>query len=127
MHINALYKIYINYIEKIKWFCIITIILLIVFSYYFFLHHSSKILKIIFFMILSGILIKFFFQKKISDKLVVFIKNTQLEFYNLVWPDYKATIKTTGIVLILITLTSILLWLLDGIIFYFISWILIPR
>ncbi|VFP81328.1 preprotein translocase subunit SecE [Buchnera aphidicola] len=127
MHIYNIYQTYMNHKEKIKWFCIITIILLIISTYIFFLYKSSKTLKIIFFSTLFIILLKIFFHTILSKKILIFINEIKLELSNIVWPSFKETSQTTGIVIFLIILTSIFLWMIDGIILRIISYILSPR
>ncbi|VFP79044.1 preprotein translocase subunit SecE [Buchnera aphidicola] len=123
MHIYNIYQIYMNHKEKIKWFCIITIISSIILTYIFFLYKLSKTLKIIFFSTLFIILLKIFFHTILSKKILIFINEIKLELLNIVWPSFKETAQTTGIVILLIILTSIFLWIIDGIILRIISYI----
>ncbi|VFP87820.1 Protein translocase subunit SecE [Buchnera aphidicola (Cinara piceae)] len=127
MHLHNIYKIYMNHTEKIKWFCIITIILSIILNYIFFLNKSSQIFKILFFSTLLILLINIFIRTIISKKIFIFINEIKLELSNIVWPSYKETSQITGIVILLIILTSVFLWILDGIILRVMSCILAPR
>ncbi|VAX76231.1 preprotein translocase subunit SecE [Buchnera aphidicola] len=127
MHIHKLYQIYKNQREKIKWFCIITIAASITSIYYFFFNKNITVLKIILLNIFSILLLNIFFQTKIEKKILIFIKNIKLELSKIVWPNYHETLKITGIVLLLIILTSAFLWILDNLILSIISWVLSPR
>ncbi|VFP78011.1 Protein translocase subunit SecE [Buchnera aphidicola (Cinara cuneomaculata)] len=127
MHIHKIYTTYMNHAEKIKWLCITVILILIIFNYIFFIHQSSKLIKIIFFNIFCILLGSIFFNTNIGKKTIIFIKDIKLEFYKITWPTYTETLQTTGIVLLLIILTSIFLWIFDGLILRIISRILTPR
>ncbi|VFP77600.1 preprotein translocase subunit SecE [Buchnera aphidicola] len=124
MHIHKLYNIYTKYTEKIKWLCITIIIICMILNYIFFIHQYSKNIKIIFFVIYHILLFSIFLSTFIGKKTIIFAKDVNMELSKIIWPTYKETCKTTSMVLLLITLTSIFLWILDGIILHAISWIL---
>ncbi|VFP80952.1 Protein translocase subunit SecE [Buchnera aphidicola (Cinara kochiana kochiana)] len=127
MHIHKIYKIYMNYTEKIKWLCIAVILLLILVNYIFFIHKSTKLIKIIFFNIFFIPLFSLLFYTNIGKKIIIFIKDIKSELFQITWPNYIETLKTTGIVLLLIILTSVFLWIFDALILRIVSWILTPR
>ncbi|VFP83499.1 Protein translocase subunit SecE [Buchnera aphidicola (Cinara laricifoliae)] len=127
MHIHKIYRIYMNHTEKIKWLCITVIFISIFFNYIFFIHKFSKIIKIIFFIISFVLLCSVFIYTNIGKKIITFIQDIKLEFSKITWPNYIETLKTTGIVILLIILTSIFLWISDGLILRIVSWILTPR
>ncbi|WP_172598715.1 preprotein translocase subunit SecE [Buchnera aphidicola] len=116
-----------NHTEKIKWLCITVIFISIFFNYIFFIHKFSKIIKIIFFIISFVLLCSVFIYTNIGKKIITFIQDIKLEFSKITWPNYIETLKTTGIVILLIILTSIFLWISDGLILRIVSWILTPR
>ncbi|WP_075433651.1 preprotein translocase subunit SecE [Buchnera aphidicola] len=124
MHI---YTTYMNHIKQIKWFCIITICLSITLIHFFFIKELSILKKIIFFCLFGTILLNIFFRTNIGKNTLSYIKSIKSELSNIIWPNYIETTKTTGIVLFLIILTTIFLWILDGIILHIISQILISR
>ncbi|VFP84797.1 Protein translocase subunit SecE [Buchnera aphidicola (Cinara splendens)] len=124
MHIHKLYNIYTKYTERIKWLCITIIISCMILNYIFFIHQYSKNIKIIFFIIYSILLLSIFLSTFTGKQIIIFTKDVNIELSKIIWPSYKETCKTTGMVLLLITLTSIFLWMLDGIILHAISWIL---
>ncbi|MGI4816681.1 MAG: preprotein translocase subunit SecE [Janthinobacterium lividum] len=93
-------------------------------NYIFFIHLYSKNIKIIFFVIYHILLFSIFLSTLIGKKIIIFTKDVNTELSKIIWPSYIETCKTTGMVLFLITLTSIFIWILDGIILHAISWIL---
>ncbi|ABJ90510.1 preprotein translocase IISP family, membrane subunit [Buchnera aphidicola BCc] len=127
MHIQNIHKIYINHAEKIKWLCIFLIILSIIVNYYFFVYKFLKITKIIYFSTLLILIVSIFINTNIGQHTLKFIHSIKIELSHIIWPNYKETLKITGIILLLTILTSIFLWLLDGIILRIISWVLTPR
>lgn len=127
MHIHKLYDIYAKYTEKIKWLCITIIISCMISNYIFFIYQYSKNIKIIFFVLYHILLFSIFLNTLVGKKIIIFTKDVNIELSKIIWPSYKEACQTTGMVLLLITLTSIFLWILDGIILHAISWILTSR
>ena len=44
---------------------------------------------------------------------VGFVKDTQIEVRKVVWPTRDETVKTTGVVMLVVIVTALFLWLLD--------------
>ncbi|BBI01052.1 protein translocase subunit SecE [Buchnera aphidicola (Nipponaphis monzeni)] len=111
-----------NY-EKVKWLLIFFIIIVTLLTNHFF-KNCNLVVKYTMLTIITGINIIFFYSTKKGKKILLFIQESTNEFYKITWPTKQETFYTTLIILIVAIFISFILWLLDSIIFYFISYII---
>ena len=115
-----------NALEKIKWlFASLCFILIYSINYYLYeIQFFIRILIIFFLIILSTSII---LSTKIGKYMLLYISTTKNEIRKITWPQYKETLYTACIIIIVTILISLLLWGLDNIIFHLIAFIVSLR
>ncbi len=115
-----------NKIEFIKkniyiFFIIITLIFFLSLNYFFALKEELKIISYI--LIVSSILL-YIYKTKYIKKITEYLKDSKTELKNITWPKLKDARQSTFAVLIIVLITSIIIWILDSILTYIIAYIL---
>ncbi|WDI78439.1 preprotein translocase subunit SecE [Candidatus Purcelliella pentastirinorum] len=107
-------------LEYIRWFSIFALIFLLIIDNYFFNVHFwyVHILFLLFTIFMLGLLFSYTDKGK---RAISFFYESKLEMYKVVWPTLKKTFYTTLIVLVVTLLLSLILWCLDTILIYFVS------
>lgn len=124
MHFRKIKKKYNYHSEKIKWIGIFLIFFIILVIYTHFLEILSYSQRFVIFSFLNSILFFLFLKTKFTKKIYKFLINTKKEIKNIIWSDKKKSFITTIIIIISIIFISCILWILDNILFKFISWII---
>lgn len=108
-----------NVREVVLWFSIFLITVLAGFtSYYFYFTAPVKtIIWIIWFLFFT--ILGYFTSK--GKQIFLFIKNSKIELYKVVWPTRQETIQTTSIVMIMVSVTGFVLWGVDSIMMWIIA------
>lgn len=58
-----------------------------------------------------------------GKRLWAFIKNARMELRKVVWPTRDETVKTTAVVAALVFAMSLVLWVIDSILLWIVSWL----
>lgn len=121
MYVRNIFKIYQKYQESIKLIIIIFFLIGSYFGYQWYIKNFSIILRTIF-IIFSIILILTIFKfTNINKKIFLLLYESKLELNKIIWPNNKETFYTTIIISIITILVSLILWILDSILFKIIS------
>ncbi|QCI21941.1 preprotein translocase subunit SecE [Buchnera aphidicola] len=113
-------------LEKIKWLSIfILFILSFLTNYYFYQTKLSVRLLIISFLMVSAIRILLWTEK--GRYILSYIKILKKEIQKIVWPEYKETLYTTLIVITITIFMSFILWIVDSVTFRLIEFIISLR
>lgn len=120
-HIKKKYKFY---LEVIKWVNILLLSIINIISYFYLVNIASFLKKIVIFSVLNIILIWIILQTQYTKKIYHFIKKVKEEINIIVWNDKKISLIITSIIIIAIILISLVLWILDSILFKVVSWII---
>ncbi len=81
-------------------------------AYYYFVD-VSRLVRVL--GLVAAVLVAAFVaaQSTKGREIVGFVKDTQIEVRKVVWPTRDETVKTTGIVILVVIITALFLWLLD--------------
>ncbi|AXN02301.1 preprotein translocase subunit SecE [Candidatus Purcelliella pentastirinorum] len=107
-------------LEYIKWFSIFLLIFFLIIENYFFNVHIWYV-RILFLLFTIFMLSLLFICTDKGKRAISFFYESKLEMYKVVWPTLKKTFYTTLIVLVVTLLLSLILWCLDTIFIYFVS------
>lgn len=91
-------------------------------SFYF--DTQSTTIKSLGWLILLPILTVMVLQTDKGKKGLIFLKETRMEFFKIVWPTRDEAIKTTWVVLALVLVMSIIIWLADNILMRVVQWLI---
>jgi preprotein translocase subunit SecE len=73
---------------------------------------------------LLGVAITVALQTQKGHKVWKFLLESRLEIRKVVWPTRQETIQTTLIVIVMVVLTALFLWMLDGLLARIAAWLL---
>ncbi|WP_422667581.1 preprotein translocase subunit SecE [Buchnera aphidicola] len=110
-------------LEKIKWISIF-ILLCISFCSTYYLYKNYFFLYITILSLLIGIGVKIILSTKKGKNSLIYIKQSYGEIKKIIWPQYRETLYTTFIIIIVTILMSLILWVLDSIIFRLIAFVI---
>ncbi|CAL4318144.1 preprotein translocase subunit SecE [Buchnera aphidicola] len=113
-------------LEKIKWL-LIFVLLCIYFLSTYYLYKNYFFTHIIILFSLIGIGMSILLSTTQGKNSLVFLKKSYNEMQKIIWPQYKETLYTTFIIIIVTILISLILWSLDSIIFRLITFIISLR
>lgn len=99
--------------ELLLWLGIFALTFLTFFSYYWF-YFAAYVNFLLWVTWFSLSVILLFFTSK-GKQLIEFFKGAKIELQKVVWPSRQETIQTTSIVMIMVAITSIVLWGVDSI------------
>lgn len=80
-------------------------------TYYF--NFTTPVLAILWIVWLVALFLLAFFTKK-GKQAFEFAKEAKIEMEKVVWPNRQETVQTTSIVMIMVTIASIILWIVDS-------------
>ena len=74
----------------------------------------NALTKVLVTLVVFAVAVMVFVKSNQGDRLIHFLKETQIELRKVVWPTREETIKTTGIIMIAVFITAIFLWIVDA-------------
>jgi preprotein translocase subunit SecE len=98
--------------NMIKWLGVTILFILGIVANYYFIQQSFY-LKVVGWFVLLAVMSSIIFQTVLGQKLWNFFKAAYLELKKVVWPTRQETFRTTGFVIFIIAIFSIVLWVLD--------------
>ena len=106
-------------INKYNTFVAIIILIASVVLFYFDIFTQVTLYKVL--ILLAGVVLAFFVFLKSpqGDKFIHFFKETRIELKKVVWPNREDTLKTTGIIMVVVIIVAIFLWIVDA----FFTWL----
>ena len=106
--------------KKYKFLIIIISLFLLTANYYFNLKKELKIFNY------SIIILTTFFICNIwlTKKIIEYLKESKNEIKNITWPEINDAKKSSLTILLIVLITSIIIWILDSILTYIITYIL---
>ena len=109
-------------LDSAKWVLVFLILAGVVFGNYYFGELSVLIRAVA---AVAGIVIAIFIamQTEKGQNSVSFAKEARTEVRKVVWPTRQEAVQTTGIVLVATVIMSLLLWLIDTVLYYVVSYI----
>lgn len=107
-------------LDNLKWVATFALIIAaLVFFYYF--ADQALIIRILGLLVLSG-LAAFLAATTAKGKIFFgFARESHQEVRKVVWPTRQETIKTTGIVLLMVMIVAIFIWILDSALFWIVG------
>ncbi|QJC37424.1 preprotein translocase subunit SecE [Enterobacteriaceae endosymbiont of Donacia thalassina] len=108
--------------DTIKWFVSMILLFFDLIFNYFYRNIHSFLCLILFFFILILIIFIISSTKK-GKKLFSFIYDARIETSKVIWPSYQDTWKTALIIMLIITIISMIFYILDNFLIYLISFL----
>lgn len=118
MHVEKQKKKY--FCKKIKWFIVSCLIFLVILNNYYG-KSTLSFFHIFINFLLCSIAIYIILTTHKGKALISFVREATSEFKKVIWPTYQETLYTTLMIVMMTVLISLILWGLDNILIYFIS------
>jgi len=109
-------------LQRFLWGLIVLLIAGGVFTNYYFSTIAWSI-RLAGWLVLVAILALIVFQTNTGKRFWVFVKESRVELYKVVWPTRKETTQTTLIITVLVILVAILMWGMDTVLLWIINWL----
>ncbi|QJC29172.1 preprotein translocase subunit SecE [Enterobacteriaceae endosymbiont of Plateumaris rustica] len=109
-------------LEFIKWTISILLFIFIIIYDYLYQNIEFAVRIIIICPILILIIFTILSTNK-GEKIFLFIRETRIETLKVIWPSYKETLQITLIIIIITLIMSIIIWGLDSILIFLISFL----
>jgi preprotein translocase subunit SecE len=109
------------FLEKAKWFGVLSLFSGAIFSNYFKYIALNPIIRGVASLLLITMALGLFLITEKGKKALFFFNESRLEIRKVIWPSRQKALGTTLAVLLITTLISIILWGLDGILVFLIS------
>lgn len=106
--------------DTVKWGIVFLLLAVAVTGNYVYAEESSLV-RAIAVVVLVGIAGLIGFQTEKGRNAAIFAKEARTEVRKVVWPTRQEAIQTTGIVLVVTLLMSLLLWGLDSVLFWLVG------
>lgn len=113
-------------LEKIRWLSILLFLMLSFFIKYYF-YETQLFIRVLIMTFVILCAIGTFLYTKMGQHIISCIIMSKQEMNKMTWPGYKETLYTTLIIISVTILLSLLLWLIDSIIFHLIAFIISIR
>lgn len=113
-------------LEKIRWLSILLFLILSFFIKYYF-YETQLFIRVLIMTFVILCAIGTFLYTKMGQHIISCIIMSKQEMNKMTWPGYKETLYTTLIIISVTILLSLLLWLIDSIIFHLIAFIISIR
>ena len=84
-------------------------------------------LKLAGWVVLTCVVLAIGYQTVEGKKLVTFAKNSRIELRKVTWPTRDETVKTTMVVAALVIVMALILWMIDSLLLWIISWLTSQR
>lgn len=107
-------------LEYIKWFFIVVLVFSLFLENCFF-NYNIWYLHILFLLLIVFVLFLIFVYTDKGKKIICFFRESKLEMYKVVWPSYQKIFYTTLVVLVVTFILSLILWGLDTVCIYLVS------
>jgi preprotein translocase subunit SecE len=107
-------------LDKLKWLVTFALVVAALAFFYYFAD-QILIVRIIGLLVLSGLAV-FIAATTTKGKIFIgFARESHQEVRKVVWPTRQETIKTTGIVLLMVMIVAIFIWILDSALFWIVG------
>jgi preprotein translocase subunit SecE len=100
--------------DKWKTYAAVAIIVAALALYYLNPLVLNSLTKVLITLVLFLIAILVFIKSSQGDRFLHFLKETRIELRKVVWPSRQETLKTTGIIMVVVVIVAIFLWIIDA-------------
>ena len=100
--------------DKWKTYAAVAIIVAALALYYLNPLVLNSLTKVLITLVLFLISIAVFIKSSQGDRFLHFLKETRIELRKVVWPSRQETLKTTGIIMVVVVIVAIFLWIIDA-------------
>jgi preprotein translocase subunit SecE len=100
--------------DKWKTYAAVAIIVAALALYYLNPLVLNSLTKVLITLVLFLISIAVFIKSSQGDRFLHFLKETRIELRKVVWPSRQETLKTTGIIMVVVIVVAIFLWIIDA-------------
>ncbi|MDX1252052.1 MAG: preprotein translocase subunit SecE [Gammaproteobacteria bacterium] len=98
--------------DKIKLILAVLVLGAAIGAFYYYADHSMLV-RVLVILVALGISTAIALQTGSGQKVLGFVRESQVEVRKVVWPTRKETLQTTLVVMAVVVLVAIFLWLLD--------------
>ena len=109
-------------LDVLLWALVLILIAAGVFANYYF-SESAWSLRFASGIVLAAILFGLAALTARGKKIWAFIKDAKMELHKVVWPTRDETVKTTAVVAALVFAMSVVLWCIDSVLLWAVSWL----
>lgn len=108
--------------DVIKWLVVVLLIAAGVWANYYY-SQLDWALRLAGWIVLICVVVAIILQTAVGEKTWVFAKDAQRELRKVVWPTRQETIQTTMVIIGMVVLMALILWGIDSILLWIISWL----
>jgi len=109
-----------NRLDIVKWLIVGLLLSGGMFGFYYFTD-TFLLLRVIILLIFSGLAAWIAIQTTKGKETIHFLREAHIEVRKVVWPTRQETIQTTMVVIIMVFILAILVWIVDGILFWIVK------
>lgn len=109
-------------LDSILWALILILFGAAVFANYYFVELAWS-LRLALWIILACVLVSLAAFTTQGKRIWAFSKDARMELRKVVWPTRDETVKTTGIIAVLVFVMSLILWAVDSVLLWLVGWI----
>ena len=106
-----------NKFDIIKWLLVVLLLCTGIVGFYYF-EEQSLLLRVVSLLGIVGIAIFVALQTDKGRRTKDFLQHTHIEVRKVVWPTRQETVQMTGIVLLMVLLVSLIIWMMDSLLFW---------
>ncbi len=106
-----------NKFDIIKWLLVALLLGTGIVGFYYF-EEQSLLLRVVSLLGVVGVAIFVALQTDKGRRTKDFLQQTHIEVRKVVWPTRQETIQMTGIVLLMVLLVSLIIWMMDSLLFW---------
>ncbi|MCK5524603.1 MAG: preprotein translocase subunit SecE [Thiomargarita sp.] len=106
-----------NKFDIIKWLLVVLLLCTGIVGFYYF-EEQSLLLRVVSLLGIVGIAIFVALQTDKGRRTKDFLQQTHIEVRKVVWPTRQETVQMTGIVLLMVLLVSLIIWMMDSLLFW---------
>ncbi|OQW94850.1 MAG: preprotein translocase subunit SecE [Beggiatoa sp. IS2] len=103
--------------DSLKWLVAALLVGGSLVGFYYFAEHSL-LLRVIALLVTFGVATAIAAQTEKGRDTLNFIRESQFEVRKVVWPTRQETLQMTGIVVFMVVLVALIIWILDGALFW---------
>ncbi len=103
--------------DIIKWLLVVLLLGTGIVGFYYF-EEQSLLLRVVSLLGIVGIAIFVALQTDKGHRTKDFLQQTHIEVRKVVWPTRQETVQMTGIVLLMVLLVSLIIWMMDSLLFW---------
>jgi preprotein translocase subunit SecE len=107
-------------LDVVKWLLAAVLLIAGLGGFYYF-SDSSTLLRVLGLLSALAVAVGLVFTTMQGRRGWGFIQETQLEVRKVVWPSRQETIRTTGLVIVMVIIIALMIWIIDSILFWIVQ------